>query len=321
MSRDPSLVLLPGPWEHRYVAANGARFHVASAGDGPLVLFLHGLPQFWWAWRHQLTGLAEAGYRAVALDLRGYGASDKPPTGYDGYTLAADVAGVVRSLGETDAVIVGHGLGAWLAWTMPSLQPESVRGLVVLSAPHPAEFSCGLSLLRHRVAHRTVNRLERGFPSERTSPRGPARVQELLTSWRGDDRSWPTVEECARYSEAMSIPFVASSAAEGYRWVLRSRVRLSARAYRRAVYRPVPVPVLQFHGTQDRVCSPEWAARSRRWVDGRYLWRPVDGAGHAPHEQAPEVVTEEIRRWLDRAMSAREDGQDGGPDGNGPVRP
>ncbi|MGH8894731.1 MAG: alpha/beta fold hydrolase, partial [Actinomycetes bacterium] len=70
------------------VAANGARFHVAVSGDGPLVLLLHGFPQFWWAWRHQLPELAAAGYRAAAMDLRGFGASDKPPRGYDPRTLA-----------------------------------------------------------------------------------------------------------------------------------------------------------------------------------------------------------------------------------------
>ena len=67
---DAASVLLDGPWEHEYVAANGARFHVALAGDGPLVLLLHDFPQFWWAWRHQLVALADAGYRAAAVDLR-----------------------------------------------------------------------------------------------------------------------------------------------------------------------------------------------------------------------------------------------------------
>ena len=97
---DASSVRVDGPWEHRFVSANGARFHVAEAGDGPLVLLLHGFPQFWWAWRHQMPALADAGYRVAAMDLRGYGACDKPPRGYDPLTLAADVAGVIRSLGE-----------------------------------------------------------------------------------------------------------------------------------------------------------------------------------------------------------------------------
>jgi len=82
MRNDASSVLIDGPWEHKFVSANGARFHVAELGEGPLVVLLHGFPQFWWAWRDQLTALAEAGYRAAAIDLRGFGASDKPPRGY-----------------------------------------------------------------------------------------------------------------------------------------------------------------------------------------------------------------------------------------------
>jgi pimeloyl-ACP methyl ester carboxylesterase len=73
------VIEINGPWTHRDVTANGTRFHLASVGEGPLVLLLHGFPEFWWTWRHQLVALAEAGYRAVAVDLRGYGGSDKPP--------------------------------------------------------------------------------------------------------------------------------------------------------------------------------------------------------------------------------------------------
>ncbi len=100
---------LPGPWSHRYISANGARFHVCeslpepSVGPNPtaapLVVLLHGFPEFWWAWRHQLPVLAAAGYHAVAMDLRGYGASDKTPRGYDPLTLSADVTGVIRGMG------------------------------------------------------------------------------------------------------------------------------------------------------------------------------------------------------------------------------
>ena len=125
----------PGPWTHRDVAANGARFHVAEAGEGPAVLLLHGFPTFWWTWRRQLVTLAEAGYRAIAMDLRGYAGSDHPPRGYDGFTLAADVSGVIRSLGERNAVVVGQGWGAFLAWSAAGLHPEAVRGIVPLSMP------------------------------------------------------------------------------------------------------------------------------------------------------------------------------------------
>src|SRR3954465_14973438 len=112
---DAMSVLLPGPWTHRSISANGIGLHVAEIGSGPLGLLLHGVPQFWWTWRAQLTAppaarvhagpphlpaLAAAGFPVVAPDLRGYGASDKPPRGYDLPTLSADVAALVRALGE-----------------------------------------------------------------------------------------------------------------------------------------------------------------------------------------------------------------------------
>ena len=103
-----SPIYVDGPWSHRPVTANGTRFHIAEAGEGPLVLLLHGFPQFWWTWRAQLEALSAAGYRAVAADLRGYGGSDKPPRGYDLITAASDAAGMVRALGEANAVVVGH---------------------------------------------------------------------------------------------------------------------------------------------------------------------------------------------------------------------
>jgi pimeloyl-ACP methyl ester carboxylesterase len=106
--RSESSIYLDGPWSHRSVSANGTRFHIAEHGEGPLVLLLHGFPEFWWTWRRQLRTLSEAGYRAVAVDLRGYGGSDKPPRGYDLVTAASDAAGLVRALGEANAVVVGH---------------------------------------------------------------------------------------------------------------------------------------------------------------------------------------------------------------------
>src|SRR3954469_20961644 len=103
---DSSVVLVDGPWTHRTVRANGIALHVAELGTGPLVLLLHGFPQFWWAWHRQLPDLAAPGLRAVAVDLRGHGASDKPPRGYDAPTVAADLAALVSALGEREAVVV-----------------------------------------------------------------------------------------------------------------------------------------------------------------------------------------------------------------------
>ena len=139
-----SAVQIAGPWSHRSVSANGTRFHIAEAGDGPLVLMLHGFPEFWWTWRHQLEWLPAAGFRAVAVDLRGYGGSDKPPRGYDLVTAASDAAGLVRALGEANAIVVGHGWGGLVAWTLGVYYPKVAARLAVVSMAHPLRLRSAL---------------------------------------------------------------------------------------------------------------------------------------------------------------------------------
>lgn len=123
---------------HRFVATNNIRLHVAEMGSGPLVLLCHGFPESWHSWRHQLAALAEAGFHAVAPDLRGYGTSDAPEA-IDQYTLlhlAGDMVGLVQALGERQAVIAGHDWGAPVAWTSALLRPDLFRGVIGLSVPY-----------------------------------------------------------------------------------------------------------------------------------------------------------------------------------------
>ncbi|MFD0512457.1 alpha/beta fold hydrolase [Streptomyces aureus] len=189
---------VPGGGEltHRDVAANGARFHIAEMGDGPLVLLLHGFPQFWWTWRHQMVALADAGFRAVAMDLRGVGGSDRTPRGYDPANLALDITGVVRSLGEPDAALVGHDLGGYLAWTAAVMRPKLVRRLVVSSMPHPGAGArrCCPTSSRPPRAHtsgassgrgcRSVNSSRTTAPwSAGCSGSGPGRASPTTRSW------------------------------------------------------------------------------------------------------------------------------------------
>ncbi|HUN38966.1 MAG TPA: alpha/beta hydrolase [Acetobacteraceae bacterium] len=122
---------------HRFVETNGIRMHIAELGSGPLVLLCHGFPESWYSWRHQLRGLAEGGYHAVAPDMRGYGQTDRPDA-IDQYTLlhlVGDMVGLVDALGEQAAVIVGHDWGAPVAWTAALLRPDRFRGVVGLSVP------------------------------------------------------------------------------------------------------------------------------------------------------------------------------------------
>jgi pimeloyl-ACP methyl ester carboxylesterase len=280
------------------VVANGARFHVAVAGEGPLVLFLHGFPEFWWTWRHQLTGLAAAGFRAAAMDLRGYGASDKPPRGYDPMTLAADAAGVIRSLGERDAVVVGHGLGGAVAWTAGVVHPRQVRRLVPVSMPHPRRLRrAHLTDPRQLAASRHLIGYQAPFlPERRLVADGGLEVLRLLHAWSRPD--WPDGEAATRYCEAIRIPGVASCAMEPYRWGVRSAARPDGLRYARRMSSPVTVPTLQVHGALDPAVPAHSAQGSKRYVEADYRWHLMAGVGHFPQEEDPDTFTRVLLEWL-----------------------
>nr|WSZ16488.1 alpha/beta hydrolase [Streptomyces canus] len=125
--------------EHRMVDVNGIRLHIAEEGAGPLVVLLHGFPESWHSWRHQFGPLAAAGFRVVAPDQRGYGASDHPQdvSAYSILHLVGDVVGLVHALGEQKAFVVGHDWGAPVAWHTALLRPDVVRGVAGLSVPPP----------------------------------------------------------------------------------------------------------------------------------------------------------------------------------------
>jgi pimeloyl-ACP methyl ester carboxylesterase len=295
---DASVVLVDGPWSHRDVAANGARFHVAEIGSGPLVLLLHGFPEFWWAWRHQLTALSRHGYRAVAMDLRGYGASDKPPRGYDPFTLSADVAGVIRSLGEPDGVVVGHGWGGFLGWVTAVLHPKQVRRFVAVSTPHPRRLRTAiLTDARQALASRHALEFQLPWRPERrlTADHG-AQVEDLMRSWAAP--GWPDPPTAACYRQAIQVPGVAFAAIEYYRWAVRSFARPDGLRFVRRMSTPINAPVLHLHGAADTMMVARSAQGSGRYVEAPYRWRLLDGVGHFPHEEDPHRFNAELLSWL-----------------------
>ncbi len=122
----------------RNIESNGIKLRIAEAGSGPLVIFVHGWPESWYSWRHQLSAVAAAGFHAVAPDMRGYGKSDKPEAveDYDIQHLTADLVGIVDALGEKQAILVGHDWGAIVAWHAMLLHPDRFRALVAMSVPY-----------------------------------------------------------------------------------------------------------------------------------------------------------------------------------------
>lgn len=293
---------IPGPWTHREVSANGIRLHVAEIGTGPLVLLLHGFPEFWWAWRHQLPALAATGRRAVAVDLRGYGDSDKPPRGYDLWTLSGDVAGLVRALGERQADLVGHDWGGVLSWCAAALHPRVVRSVTVLAAAHPRAM--GQALLidpAQRAAARYLAEFQAPWLPERHLIRDDAvLVEQILRAGAGPQWRCSTefTEVARRYRDAMRIPAAAHCALEYYRWVGRSQFRFDGRRLSRAMDRAIRVPVLQVHGIDDPYVLECTARRSACWAGDGYRYEVLSGIGHFVQQEAPEHTTALLTEFL-----------------------
>ena len=299
MAPDESVVQIEGPWKHRAVHAGGTRFHVVEAGEGPLVLLLHGFPQFWWTWRNQLRTLAAAGYRAAAVDLRGYGGSDKPPRGYDLPTLAGDASGLIRALGETGAIVVGHDWGGLLAWTMAVLDPKCVHRLVTVSAPHPLRLR--RSLLTDPFGQLRATSPAIGYqvpllPERRLTRNSGSLVGKMLDAWSGP--GWPDEQTARVYREAIRIPTVAHCALEYHRWFGRSQFRPDGLRFARTMRTQIEAPTLHLHGALDRRVLPRTALGSGRYVAAPYRWRLIEGAGHFPHEETPDVFDAELIGWL-----------------------
>lgn len=313
----PVIINRPGPWTHRNLTAGGTRFHVALAGpeeplppviDGPaasaepvgadavrpaprpLVLLLHGFPECWWTWRHVIPALAEAGHRVAALDLRGFGGSDRPPSGYDLVTLAQDVAAVVRALGHEQAVVVGAGVGGQVAWTLAGKLPETTTAIVPVGAPHPV----AVRSLRGRTFPGTaLQYLAFKIPvlPERTlsTTRG---VERLLRSWAGPHTRAEAAQPAGYYAALMARPGAARSALETVRRTALSRAEFVA------LSSPVRVPVLSVRGQLDPVQPAQAYARDTHHVAGRLQQMTIHGVGHFPQEEAPEQLIDILVPFL-----------------------
>jgi pimeloyl-ACP methyl ester carboxylesterase len=271
---------------HRYADLGDVRLHYVEAGEGPLVLLLHGFPQFWYQWRHQVPALVEAGFRVVAPDMRGYNLSDKPlgVRAYRVELLARDVERLIPACGEGTAHMVGHDWGAIAAWIAAMRYPERVGRLAILNVPPPARFLDGLlspmQLLRSSyVLFFQIPRL----------PEGVIRAGDfaLLRSALGRDPVRPgalTAEDIERYIEAIARPGALTATINYYRALLRYPGET------RALLQRVEAPVLVIWGERDRFLSRRLAEPPRLWVPTLLGVKRLSDASHWVAEDRPLEV-------------------------------
>jgi pimeloyl-ACP methyl ester carboxylesterase len=276
----------PAAWVHHEARVNGVRLHYVEAGAGPLVILLHGFPDFWYSWRGQIPALAAAGFRVLAPDLRGYNLSGKP-AGVRHYRLShltRDVAGLIRHAGAQRAVVAGHDWGGGVAWTLAMRRPEMVEKLIVLNAPHPGAFFRELRTWRQRLKSWYILFFQLPLLPELYLRAGNFAALEIV--WRRDPvrPNAFTEEDIKKYKQAMDQPGALTAALNYYRAAFRYQARLATREFR-----PIDVPTLLIWGEKDRYLDIALTRNLEPWVSNLRVERIAE-ASHWVQMDAPDRV-------------------------------
>lgn len=286
--------------EHLYIETNGIRLHAVAEGpeDGPLVLLLHGFPEFWYGWIHQIGPLSEKGYRVVAPDLRGYNLSDKPE-GVDQYTLDLlrdDVAGVIRHFGAERAIIVGHDWGGAVAWHLAATAPELVELLIAVNIPHP-------KAMPRVLAKNPLQWVKSSYMAFFQIPELPEKamaadyfktmVGSLVSTSRPDTFS---EEELEVYKEAWAQPGALTAMLNWYRALRQGSMKQTPDD-------DITVPVRMIWGVGDQFLSPMLAKESMKFCkDGELVF--VGEATHWVHHEQAYILNMLINRFIDEEKAA-----------------
>ncbi|MCI0377957.1 MAG: alpha/beta hydrolase [Gemmataceae bacterium] len=269
------------PGASDFADSGGVKIHYREMGKGPLVILIHGFPDFWYSWRDQMPELAKS-FRAVAIDQRGYNLSGKPE-GVDNYKidkLVGDVAAVIKHLKEEKAVLVGHDWGGIVAWSFAMAHPEMTDRLVVLNCPHPN------GILRE-LATNPEQQKNSQYARDFQQPDAAKKLKpEFLAFWVKE------ADARAKYIEA----FKRSS--------LEGMLNYYKANYPREPYKldkplpPVKCRTLVIHGLGDIYLLPGALNDTWKWVEKDLTLVTVPGAGHFVHRDRPEFVTRTMVRWL-----------------------
>ena len=292
----PTVVELDGPFEHEFLHTRGIRLHAATAGnpDNPLVVLLHGSFGGWFDFRDVIAVLADAGFHVAALDMRGFGMSDKPPLepGQDIRVAVGDVSGAIRALGHDDAFLVGADTGGAVAWALATERPERVRGLVSVSAAHPADlrraiaarpWDFGWVLLRATLCRMSWLRTPRLLMRESAYRR--EMDLDALGSFSEDAR-----EESLRLRIAASR---IGNVRRGILWNHRLRTAVVPLSW---LDLTVAAPVLFIHA--DQLLWRPVARRAAKRCRGSFTATTIPGTKNLPFLENPRGFAQTLIQWM-----------------------
>ncbi|MGD1900922.1 MAG: alpha/beta fold hydrolase [Geitlerinemataceae cyanobacterium] len=292
-----------GVWKHQYVTANNIRLHCVTQGSGDLVVLLHGLPEFWYSWRHQIPVLARQ-FTVVVPDLRGFNDSEKPESGYDLDSLVADLRGLIASLGYEKAHVVGHDWGGSIAWRFAREFPQMLDRLAVLSLPCPqtplAMLGGGLERLRRSGSLLAVQWLGRSEDRERMG------LQDAIAQFFREQsvrQAAFSAEDAQLYQAALTKPGALAALFEHYRQCLSPQVLLG-NLWDRSKSPGADIPTLVLLGDQDASVDRSLWQNLTRSLRAPLTLKTIARCGHWVQQEAPQTVNRELLDFLTGSHSS-----------------
>lgn len=279
------------PWRHDTIATNGIQLHYVTQGDGPLMLMLHGFPEFWYSWRHQIPEFAKD-HKVVALDLRGYNLSDKPtePSAYVLSELIQDIRGVITGLGYDRCTLVGHDWGGAIAWCFAYDHSELLEQLIVLNIPHPAKFAAGLQMPQQILRSSYIAFFQ--LPM----------LPEAILQWNDYEAIATGLQTSAYNKSAFSATDLEQyKTAASRRGALTAMLNYYRHGFKGGLlnrkWGVLRVPTLMIWGEKDVALGIELTYGTGEYVENLRL-RYIPDAGHWVQQEKPELVNTYIRDFL-----------------------
>jgi len=279
--------------EFGHADSNGVKIHYASIGEGPLVVMIHGFPDFWYSWRHQMEVLS-SDFQVVAIDQRGYNKSDQPDgdENYDMRYLVGDVAAVIRHLGRDKATIVGHDWGGAVAWQFAFHVPQMTERLIILNLPHPNGM--GRELANNQEQQQNsgyARKFQEGSPGDPDIFFGMPMTPQTLCGWVQDEDARKHYVEAFERSDfdAMLAYYKQNYPREGGGGIGQAEGQETPR---------LGMPVLQFHGLDDTALHSDGLNNTWDWLDSDLTLVTVPGANHFVQEDAADLVSTTMKWWL-----------------------
>ncbi len=285
--------ILKGDWQEDFIYTNGIKLHYVTQGEGKLMLMLHGFPEFWYSWRHQIPEFAQD-YKVVALDLRGYNDSDKPQQlqAYDMTQLVADVEGVIKGLGYDNCILVGHDWGGAIAWYFSYAHPEMLEKLIVLNIPHPAKFKEGIRTLQQLIKSWYMFFFQIPLLPELVLQ---ANDYQWIASTFVDmaiDKSAFTKEDLNAYKDAAAKRGALTAMLNYYRNIFPELLQESQQDWEM-----LEIPTLMIWGENDTALGKELTYGTEKYVRNLTV-KYIPDCSHWVQQEKPALVNQYLREFL-----------------------